>query len=152
MYRLPSPFQLQARDGALSAAGGGSTTTTCCCTVVTAGVTCIATSVHFANLAQAPDTADRATEPEMSPPPSGNKVGLAILGFFALPLVGLVAAALGQHNPIFGLVLAIGGWIGLFALVYDATKRRVQKGVVVAIVSLLIMAAAGAVEISIWIH
>ncbi|WP_374339588.1 hypothetical protein [Leeia sp.] len=152
MYRLPSPFHHQARDNALSAAGGGSTTTTCCCTLVTAGVTCIATSVHFAGLAQAPAASEGGAEPTAAAQPSGNKVGLAILGFFALPLVALVAVALGERNPVLGLVLAVGGWIGLFALVYDANKRRTQKGVVVAIVSLLIMAAVGAVEISIWIH
>ena len=151
MYRLPSPFHRQARDSALSAAGGGSTTTTCCCTLVTAGVTCIATSVHFAGLAQAPAASEGGAEPTPAAQPSG-KVGLAILGFFALPLVALVAVALGERNPMLGLVLAVGGWIGLFALVYDANKRRTQKGVVVAIVSLLIMAAVGAVEISIWIH
>ena len=180
MYRLPSPFNAKARNSSISAAGGGSTTTTCSCCVVTAGVACIATSIHFAGLAKPPvddenqlavaaewteetETAQLsdgitssiphdaiASSPTLPQETTGNKVGLALMGFFALPLIGGAAAASVMVDPGLAILVGVGGWIALFAMVYSAHQRKVEKGIVAAIVGLLGIGAALALELAIW--
>lgn len=168
MLRLPSPFNSHARQNSVSAAGGGSTTTTCSCCVVTLIAAGITTSVHFANLAQpqlaispppyfaTEDTAETkvASVAALAVVPSntGSRMGLAILGFAAIPLsigLGLMFAEAGAD--IFGIAAGIGIWIGLFVLAYGVTNRSIQRGVMTAIVGLIALIAIGAFEMFIWL-
>lgn len=145
MYRLPSPFQHRAHDSTLSASSGGCTTSSCCCTLVTAGVSCIATAVLFASLTPSRNQSDAGTDPLPIKGYTGRKVALALLGFFALPVLLGLAIWLQQ-----GVLPAVGGWFALFALVYATHQRKALIGMAVALACTVAMFAVGSLELWVW--
>ncbi|SIP90751.1 hypothetical protein SAMN05421829_101274 [Aromatoleum tolulyticum] len=153
MYRLPNQFKSTASQ-VHSAAGGGSTTTTCSCCVVTAAGASILTAIHFSGLRK---TA-AATAPisgGMAPPDSGaapaGDAGRMLSGLFSILIATVVGAMFASVGGFaLGAIMAMGTFVGIFALAYESAGLPSGKGIVSAIAAVLTIAICAAIEISLW--
>lgn len=150
MYRLPNQFK-SAASQVHSAAGGGSTTTTCSCCVVTAAGASILTAIHFSGLRK---TA-AATAPisgDMAPPDSGGDAGRMFSGLFSLVLATIVGAMFASVGGFaLGAIMAVGTFVGIFALAYESAGLPSEKGIVRAVAVVLAIAICAAIEFSLWV-
>lgn len=152
MYRLPNQFK-SAASQVHSAAGGGSTTTTCSCCVVTAAGASILTAIHFSGLR---NTA--ATTPPLPPsddvvsPSSGGNAGRMLSGLFSLLIAAAVGAMFASVGGFaLGVIIAMGTFVGIFALAYESAGLPARKGIARAIAAVLAIALCTAIEVSVWL-
>lgn len=81
-----------------------------------------------------------------------SRMGRVLLGLFALPLAAVGGGIfMGISNPIFGLFVAVGVYVGICALVYERSGRSLGRGIGIGIVLLLGLFVVGAVEMMLWL-
>lgn len=81
-----------------------------------------------------------------------SRTSRALLGLFALPLAALGGGIfMGTANPVFGLFVAVGLYVGVYALVYERSGRSLGRGIWIGIVLLLGLFAVGAFEMMLWL-
>lgn len=152
MYRLPNQFK-SAASQVHSAAGGGSTTTTCSCCVVTAAGASILTAIHFSGLRKtAATTPPLPASDDVVSPSSGGDAGRMLSGLFSLliaTVIGAMFASIGGFA--LGAIMAVGTFVGIFALAYESAGLPSGKGIVNAIAAVLAIAIFAAIEISLWL-
>lgn len=97
-----------------------------------------------------PDLAAPATS--AAPVVGMSRTGRILLGLFALPLAAVGGGIfMGTANPIFGLFVAVGLCVGLYAFVYERSGRSFGRGIGIGIALLLGLFAVGALEMMLWL-
>lgn len=101
-----------------------------------------------------PDSArhdDVHTQP-VAPSPGMSKVARILLGVFALPLAATGGGVfMGTISPLFGLFVALGIFVGIYAIVHERTGRSLGRGIGIGIAVLVGLCVVGALEMMLWL-
>ena len=154
MYKLPSQFDANSSQMQQSAAGGGSTSTTCSCCVVTLLGANILAARQLSSLARkalieadSDQTTDVAPTPMQSAPPAT----WGVIGFFIIPAAVLLGFALSATVGMSGVLFAIAGIVGAFCVAYDKLVNNPRRGALVALLFIVGICAASALEVFLWL-
>ncbi|WP_313347006.1 hypothetical protein [Stenotrophomonas sp.] len=97
--------------------------------------------------------ADPVDAPGAVVPAAGlSRTRRVLLGLFALPLAALGGGMfMSTANPIFGLFVAVGLFVGVYALVYERSGRSLGRGIGIGIALLLGLCVVGVFEMMAWL-
>lgn len=111
----------------------------------------------IANTPAALSPTDAATHQDVRtqsvlPSPGMSKRARILLGVFALPLAAMGGGFfMGTASPLFGLFIALGVFVGIYAIVHERTGRSLGRGIGIGIAVLLGLCVVGALEMMLWL-
>lgn len=92
------------------------------------------------------------TDTSIVPVAGMSRTSRTLLGVFALPLAAIGGGFfMSFANPIFGLFVAVGLYVAIFAIVHERSGRSLARGIGIGIALLLGLFAASALEMVIWL-
>lgn len=92
------------------------------------------------------------TTPPAVPVAGLSRTSRTMMGLFALPVAAMGGGFfMSFAGPMFGLFIAVGVFVGLYAIVHERSGRSLGRGIGIGIALLLGLFAAGALEMVVWL-